>query len=234
MNQVDALFTEVKAQIEKSMEKKCIELTQRLCFLGLNFREYNENAHNFTGNLINSIVAVLYKDGVEKYAEYASRTVGKPAIRVKMTAPKSYHFRRDWQGAESHYMADEETNRGWGIDDADRFVKQYHPKGKGWVVTLAYPVEYAAYVEKHRQSTGIAQVEMDITSSADNIAQWIVNDVKLPMESSFAMWDYVTSKDLSYKNTFAKQVNNKANWTIATSDNGDPLGGFAPMAPLPF
>lgn len=234
MEQVNALFADVKKQIEESVQKKCEELTKRLCLTGLHYREHNERAHNFTGNLINSIVAVLYKDGVEKYAEYASKTVGKPAIRVKMTKPKRYHFKRDWEGEESHYEPSVQTNQGWGIEDADRFVKQYRPKGKGWVITLAYPVEYAAFAEKQHQSTGMAQVEMEITSSAKNIAEWIANDIELPFDGSFAMWDVVNSKDLTYNAAFADKVKTTANWTIATNESGDPLG-LTPMAPLlPF
>lgn len=180
--------------------------------LGLHYRESNPRAHNFTGNLINSIVAALYYNGVEKYAEYASRTVGKPAIRIKMTAPRRYHFRQDWENSESNYKADVETNQGWGIQDADRFVKSYRPKANGWVITLAYPVEYAQFIEVKRQSTGVAEVEQEISSEANNIVKWIVNDVTLSMGESG--WGAARFNNLSFKERFADKVNNTANWTI--------------------
>lgn len=233
MGQVDALFKFIEKQVETSVEKKCMELTQRLCMVGLHYRETNPQAHNFTGNLINSIVAALYYNGVEKYAEYASRTVGKPAIRIKMTAPRCYHFRQDWEGEESNIKAEVETNQGWGIQDASKFVKSYHPKTKGWVITLAYPVEYARFVEEKRQSTGIAEVEMEISSEANKIAKWIVNDVSLPMgDWGASTWDVLKSEKLSFNAMYADKVNNTANWIVTDNGNG-PLG-TTPMAPLPF
>lgn len=233
MGQVDALFKFIEKQVETSVEKKCVELTQRLCMVGLHYRETNPQAHNFTGNLINSIVAALYYNGVEKYAEYASRTAGKPAIRIKMTAPKRYHFRQDWEGAESNIKAEVETNQGWGVQDASKFVKSYHPKMRGWVITLAYPVEYARFVEAKRQSTGIAEVEMEISSEASKIAKWIVNDITLPVSDwSTSTWDILNPKNLSYSTMFANKVNDATNW-IVTSNGNDALGE-TPMTPLPF
>lgn len=218
MGKADALFRYVRKQIEISVEEKCVELTERLCLLGLAYRESNRHAHNFTGNLINSIVAALYRDGVLVSAEYASHTVGKSAITVKMTAPKTYHFKRDWEGKKSEYDAEVPTDKGWGASDAERFVKEYRPKGKGWVITLAYPVEYAAFVENERSSTGIAQVESEMSAQTGNIAKWFVNDVQLPM-GEFSSWDHVRADDLTFKAVFADRVNNSAKWTITSASD---------------
>lgn len=77
------------------------------------------------------------------------------AIRFKMTAPKVYHFNRDYDGAESSYEARTETNQGWGEDDARNFFREYNPGNKAkYCIVVAYTTEYASFVDSFRHTTG--------------------------------------------------------------------------------
>jgi hypothetical protein len=117
-------------------------------------REMAPNKHNFTGNLLGSIVVCVYEDNKPFIAYYPAQ-YGIKAIRFKMTAPRSYGFKRDYEGTESHYDPEIETNEGWGEDDAKEFFQEYNPGSKTkFCIVVAYTTEYASFVEAARHTTG--------------------------------------------------------------------------------
>ena len=144
-----------KKKILNEIEKNAIHFCQELCQAAINYRESNPNKHDFTGNLLNSIVVCLYKEGSPAYACYAADRVPK-AIQVKMTAGYQYRFGRDYEQDRSFYTPEIDTNQGWGEDDARRFFNTYKPTGKHMFdIVVAYPTEYAEWVEIRRGTTGI-------------------------------------------------------------------------------
>lgn len=120
-------------------------------------RQRNPKAHNFTGNLLNSIVVCLYKNREPVMAWYASDRVPEAIMpKMKKRQRKRVFFSRDYDGRESAYLPTVETNGGWGKDDAQNFFENYVPKGNNlFDVVIAYPVEYADWVQMHRATTGI-------------------------------------------------------------------------------
>lgn len=190
MGQVEDLLKGIQRQIEAGVDAKCAGIADRICDDAIRFRQTAPGKHNFTGNLINSIVAVVYRDRSPRYARYAAQLVGKPAIQCKMTAypgekPRRYRFELDWDGAKSQYDAEVVTDEGYGKDDAEAFVNGYRPSAQGWVITVAYPVEYAPYIERERQTTGIMALEREWTAAAGQLRDWIVKDTPLPPSSLF-------------------------------------------------
>ena len=156
-------FAEYKRQIHEEIKKRCIKLCEHLCQEAIKERAQNKRAHDFTGNLINSIVVCLYENGNPEYAAYAAKYVPE-AIDVKMRLRrtksgigyKAYRFRKDYEGQVSSYIPSIDTNGGWGVDDAKNFFWSYKPKGRNlFDIVVAYPVEYANWIEKERGTTGI-------------------------------------------------------------------------------
>ena len=78
-----------------------------------------------------------------------------------MSGPRkrSYVFRPDYEGVNgSKYRPEVPTDRGWGADDAEKFLLSYKPQGRNMFdIVIAYPVEYATWVEQNRGTTGILQ-----------------------------------------------------------------------------
>lgn len=69
---------------------------------------------------------------------------------------KRYFFNPDYSGTTSGFRAEIRTNKGWGEDDARQFFQWYRPKGKNlFDIVVAYPVEYADFIESERSTTGI-------------------------------------------------------------------------------
>lgn len=140
------------------VEERCKRLCNALCEVAIEKRYKGDTGapHNFTGNLLNSIVVCLYRQQKPVYACYAADKVAK-AIQVKMTARKKpYWFKQDYDGGPSQYTATIETNQGWGEDDAREFFAGFRPSGNNsFDIVVAYPVEYAEYVDALRGTVGI-------------------------------------------------------------------------------
>jgi hypothetical protein len=148
-----------KTAIFDEVENRCRKFCTDLCQEAINARKNAPGAHNFTGNLINSIVVCLYRNREPINAYYAAQHVPK-AIQVKMRqrTRKHYRFNPDYDGDKSHYLPTVQTNGGWGEDDARHFFQDYVPKGKNlFDIVVAYPVEYGNWVETQRSTTGILQ-----------------------------------------------------------------------------
>lgn len=148
-----------KTAIFDEVENRCRKFCTDLCQEAIRARKNAPGAHNFTGNLINSIVVCLYRNREPINAYYAAQYVPK-AIQVKMRqrTRKHYRFNPDYDGDKSHYLPTVQTNGGWGEDDARHFFQDYVPKGKNlFDIVVAYPVEYGNWVETQRSTTGILQ-----------------------------------------------------------------------------
>lgn len=129
-----------------------------------------KGAHQYTGNLINSIVVILFDrlDGVQyDYYAYDSVLPGmKPPIRREMTAlttrgtkrKNAVHFKpADWQGSvDSFYRPEIVTDESYGQDDARAFASSCIPTtGKDFEICVAYTSEYAEWVENERHTVGL-------------------------------------------------------------------------------
>ena len=154
-----------RTQIFDEVENRCRKFCTDLCQEAIRARRSADGAHNFTGNLINSIVVCLYREKEPINAYYAAQYVPK-AIQVKMRfrKRKRYRFKVDYDGPAdggrkyNYYLPTVQTNGGWGEDDARNFFQNYTPKGKNlFDIIVAYPVEYGEWIEMKRSTTGIMQ-----------------------------------------------------------------------------
>lgn len=137
-------------------------------------RENNPNGHDFTGNLLNSIVVCLYENG-DPYVPYYPSDIGVlPAIRKKMKKRlrKRVFFNPDYRGENSAYFPTVETDGGWGRQDAENFFASYRPQSKNMFdIVVAYTVEYADWVEQQRQTTGILQTKQFVVGTGMRLLQ---------------------------------------------------------------
>lgn len=155
-------LSDYKRQILDEIEKRCRKFCTDLCQEAIKDRQNAPGAHDFTGNLITSIVVCLYKDGVALDAWYASMYL-KKAIQIKMRqrpTKKRYYFKTDYSGESKTTYAppadSPQTTGRYGEDDAKAFFLSYRPQGKNlFDIVVAYPVEYANWVEMKRGTTGI-------------------------------------------------------------------------------
>ena len=155
-NGIAAYKRYIQNTAEGELKKWCWEMLES----AIKWREKDPKAHNYTGNLLNSIVVCLYRRKSPVIAYFSSSLVAE-AIQPKMTARKrrSYKFRRDYEGwTNSKYFPTVKTNKGWGKDDAEEFFEEYTPKGGNlFDIVVAYTVEYADWVNQQRGTTGIMQ-----------------------------------------------------------------------------
>lgn len=159
---INKALDEYKAQILVEIEKRCRRFCTDLCQQAIKDRQNTPSAHDFTGNLITSIVVCLYKEGIALDAWYASMYL-KKAIRIKMRhrqRKKRYYFKEDYSGKKkSSYTPPSDSPQvdgRFGVDDAKEFFRSYRPQGKNpFDIVVAYPVEYAEWVEMKRGTTGI-------------------------------------------------------------------------------
>lgn len=156
---VHQALAEYKKNIFDEVEIRCRKFCSSLCQEAIIARNSAGGAHNFTGNLLNSIVVCLYREKEPINAYYAAQYVPQ-AIQVKMRQRKrkSYRFNPDYDGEISHYLPTVQTNGGWGVDDARNFFQSYTPQGKNlFDIVICYPVEYANWIEMKRGTTGIVR-----------------------------------------------------------------------------
>ena len=152
-------FADYRKAIFDEVEIRCRKFCTDLCQEAIKARQEAGGAHNFTGNLLNSIVVCLYRNKEPINAYYAAQYVPK-AIQVKMRERKrkNYRFNPDYDGDKSHYLPTVQTNGGWGEDDARNFFQNYRPQSTNMFdIVVAYPVEYGNWVEMRRGTTGILQ-----------------------------------------------------------------------------
>lgn len=153
---IDEAFKSFEKQIidtaETELKKYCWKLLQEAIIA----RQQNPGAHNFTGNLLNSIVVCLYRERKPVIAYYASDLVPE-AIRPKMNLRirRRVFFNPDYDGEKSAYLPKVKTDGGWGKDDAREFFSEYIPSGSNlFDIVVGYTVEYAEWVQYQRATTG--------------------------------------------------------------------------------
>ena len=161
---IDKAFRDFEKTIRDTTRKRLQSWCKQLVSAAVKMRLGDPKAHNFTGNLLNSIVVCLYEDGNPIEAFYAADEGNvKSAIMHKMTARKRpYLFVRDgdYEGRPSKYFATVPTDQGWGIDDAKEFFASFLPQGRDMFdIVVAYTVEYANWVQMQRNTTGILETE---------------------------------------------------------------------------
>ncbi len=139
--------------MEAELKKWCSQILDAAILA----RQRNPKAHNFTGNLLNSIVVCLYKNREPVMAWFAHDRVPEAIMpKMKKRQRKRIFFNRDYDGEESAYLPTVDTNGGWGYEDAQAFFETYTPKGNHlFDIVVAYPVEYADWVQIQRATTGI-------------------------------------------------------------------------------
>lgn len=164
----------IQAQIRLTLRQRTLAFAKT--FLSVAFsNRVNGEGHNFTGNLINSILVAVYEDGNPIKAFFASKEFNlRPAIQGKMTTTqrgrtKKYVFMPDYEGSMSTFNADVKTNKGKGIDDAIKFVNTYKPSGRDMFhIVVAIPVEYADYITTTGFDETVAFAEMNAKQMLDN------------------------------------------------------------------
>lgn len=153
-NMIKSAFSEFKSDIENSIEQNCKTFCRNLLKEAIKNRETAPQKHDFTGNLLNSIIVCLYKSGNPVAGYYASNETSSATV-VKMTFPKKYRFRKDYERKESHYSPKIKTDERLGAYDAKMFFASYRPDGNNMFdIVVAYPVEYAEFIEMKRSTAG--------------------------------------------------------------------------------
>ena len=168
----------LRIALERQMESKYDEMESRfkkhcddICEQAVDFRLDNPNAHDFTGNLLNSIVVALYRRGKLVQATFSSSMV-PGEIAPKMTKGKFYHWKPDYQGDERTFLPDVQTDEGYGKYDAQSFVVYYKPDPKAvFEIVCAYTAEYATWVEQQRNTTGFLNTVQFIQISTPKVIQ---------------------------------------------------------------
>lgn len=152
---INKAFKDFRKEIEESSLKWVCEYARSIVYKAIDFRLREKYAHNFTGNLLNSIVAAVYYNKDFKNAYFSGETEIRQPRYYEMTASHGrYFFKVDYSGKSSVFVPEIETLRRKGIDDAYEFVSTYSPKIDGYVVVVAYTTEYAEFVEMERHTTG--------------------------------------------------------------------------------
>ncbi len=167
---IDKAFADFEKEIHNEVRVKLKSWCSQLIKKAVEMRLGDMRAHNFTGNLLNSIVVCLYESRKPIDVWYAADEPNvHSAIHVKMTARnKPYGFKNgDYDGRPSHYQATVRTDGGWGIDDAKLFFQSYRPQGnRMFDVVICYAVEYAEWVQAQRNTTGYLEMIGFTTHSA--------------------------------------------------------------------
>lgn len=161
-NLIDHAFHDFRTEvIDNEIRREMSLACQNIVFKSIQNRRNTPGAHDFTGNLLNSIVAVLYKDKELVYYYTSAGSLRSPRYYEMTASHGAYHFKIDYSGKESNYSPDIETLRRKGIDDALEFMSMYTPDRDGFVMVVAYTTDYANFVEIERATTGYVQTLKD-------------------------------------------------------------------------
>jgi len=156
VKEVKRAFKEFEAEMVEKSLKWVESYAQGIIYKAIEFRKNQPGAHDYTGNLLNSIVAAVYYNKELKRAFFSGESGIRQPRYYEMTASrgKPYFFKVDYEGKRSYFDPEIETLRRKGIDDAYEFVSTYQPNMNGFVVVVAYTTEYAEFVELQRATTG--------------------------------------------------------------------------------
>ena len=167
--QILRAIDDYREKIIAEVQKRCEGFCEQLVYAAIKNRKIAFDAHDFTGNLLNSIVVCLYRERQPLTAWYAADTQIPKAIQVEMSYKmnkklknKTYYFKKDYSGNVSSYQPELVTDESWGVDDAKNFFRSFTPKGKNlFDIVVAYTSEYAEFVEMQRGTTGILNAYQD-------------------------------------------------------------------------
>lgn len=153
-----------KNEVNIAMSKKLSLYCENILLKAIRFRleQSHSRGHDYTGNLINSIVVILYDDGEISGVFAAGREgqIRKPICRKMSARKKAYYYNNDWSNTKSSYRAELPTNRGVADEDVASFINSNTPSVEnGFCITVAYTVEYAGWVEFERGTTGFLETE---------------------------------------------------------------------------
>lgn len=190
MEQVDRLLDEMSRVIQGAVAKRLDHIAEMVLKRAVEYRlklTQAELAFNATGNLINSIFVGVYYGLTwqENHSYYATDLLSGGPTDRKMSAkskgkPQIYTFNpfESWDGKGGKVKATVVTDKKIVTKEVIRqFARTYKPKvPNGYTIVLAYPVEYSRWVEKERESTGMALVEDEMTSKRKEIAKWLVSE----------------------------------------------------------
>ena len=153
---IKSAFSEFKSDIENSIEQNCKTFCEALVKKAIQERESAKGKHNITGNLINSIVVCLYKKSKPVIAYYSSSSLPHPIARKMTTSHGKYTFDKTWDGKDDYeFKPQRDTDEGFGQEDAEEFFSSYRPNGNNMFdIVVAYPVEYADFIETTRGTAG--------------------------------------------------------------------------------
>lgn len=174
-------FEGFEKQILSATEARLKSWCYDLMVMAYKNRLSNPRGHEFTGNLLNSIMVGLYRRRqpvyvciVGDHGVVRAPIGGKMRVRASQLGytSKMYRFKKDWEGRSSAYVPTVNTDGGNGVDDARDFFRSYRPDGNNMFdVVVAYPVEYANWVEGERQTTGYLQTFQDAIATGVTFMQ---------------------------------------------------------------
>lgn len=179
---VDDAFKAFKTEIDETTFKVLDSWCREILRSAISFRLREPEGHNFTGNLINSIVVLLYRKSKGTKASYFAYDSLKLPIRRELSGitARGKHrrnriwLRPDWSGEQSALKGSEliATDQSWGQNDATNFANNWLPSNPNldFVICVAYTSEYASFVEHERNTTGILQTESFVGRSA---IEWV-------------------------------------------------------------
>lgn len=160
-----------REKIIAEVQERCEGFCEQLVYAAIKNRKIAFGAHDFTGNLLNSIVVCLYKERKPLSAWYAADTHLPKVKRAEMTyrtsrkngkKPVTVYFNPDYSGDVTAFTPLLITDESWGIEDAKNFFNSYTPKGKNvFDIVVAYTSEYAEYIEIERGTTGILSARQE-------------------------------------------------------------------------
>lgn len=139
------------------LEKKLLKFCEQTLDKAIQSRFDAPGAHNFTGNLVNSIVVGLWREGrlVQGFLPGSKNNV-EMVKRKKMTAGVWYRYKIDYDTVPNTvFYGTVTTNQGKGRQDALNFLETFKPDPKAaFHIVVAYTTEYANWVETMRGTTG--------------------------------------------------------------------------------
>lgn len=171
------IFDHIDRFVWPKVRANCEVYCRQLVASALAARE--KLGHEYTGNFLNSIVAVVYEDQEPTFAYFAYQTGIKPPIRYEMTRKRAGHggrrlqtyvFHPDYSGDDTVYTPQVKTKEDFGYNYATEFVMSYRPKKVGkFVIVVAYTSPYANFIEEMRQTSGISAVYEYVQQTAPKV-----------------------------------------------------------------
>lgn len=163
MEGLDQIEQKIMEKLRKQLRERVEKYAGHLYKKAVDSRLSAKGAHDFTGNLLASIIVIVCEDATP-YKQYDlnhpfGRRLRRPS-HPKMSAPGKYHFEEDYENRESNFKAEVKTDKGFGLQDAQKFFDSFRGDSQYmFEVFLAYPVEYAEYVDNYTGTVGFVETK---------------------------------------------------------------------------